>query len=80
MIRFYRIAVCIGASYDLVDYCLDPSQAAARALRAARKVDPEDYVLVSQIDVYPAKSEVHEFLRVDGTQAVHGSKNLYGKK
>ena len=66
MVRFYRLARVFDKTYDLVDYFLDPSEAANRALELAKKMPRSDYLIVSQIDVYPATSELHEFLRVDG--------------
>ena len=66
MIRFYRIASCTQDGYSLVDYVLDPSVAAERAMSVARKLPRKEYAIVTQIDVYPRMSEVHEFLRVDG--------------
>lgn len=69
MVRIYRVARFVGSRYELVDYFLDPSAAAARALAESRALDSRDYVLVTQVDVYPNCSEVHEFLRVDGLNA-----------
>lgn len=69
MVRIYRIARFVDARYELVDFCLDPSAAAARALEESRALDSRSYVLVTQVDVYPNLSECHEFLRVDGLLA-----------
>lgn len=66
MVRFYRLAKATQDGYSLIEYFLDPSEAAARALAAAKKLPRKEYVFVSQIDVYPCMSETHEFLRVDG--------------
>lgn len=53
------------SGYSFIDYVLDPSVAAERAMASARKLPRKDYVLVTQVDVYPRMSEIHEFLRVD---------------
>lgn len=66
MVRIYRIAIARKSGYDLVDFVLDPSAAAAIALKQASALEACEYVFVSQIDVYPNLSETHEFLRVDG--------------
>ena len=66
MVRFYRLGYCKGNTYELIDYFLDPSECARVALERAQKLPKTDYVFVSQIDVYPSRSETNEFLRVDG--------------
>lgn len=65
MLRFYRVAAARKSGYDLIDYVLDPSKAASIALKQSSTLAKDEYIFVSQIDVYPAHSETHEFLRVD---------------
>lgn len=69
MVRIYRLMRVVGGAYSTIDFYLDPSAAAAAALRESRTLDARDYVIVSQVDVYPKMSEIHEFLRVDGLNA-----------
>lgn len=66
MVRVYRVMIVRKTGYEFVDCVLDPSAAASIALKLSHGLPPYEYVIVSQLDVYPALCECHEFLRVDG--------------